>query len=149
MIGNALKIINWLYSQGKDKLFEIKEYKQQRNKRQNAKYHKLLGELAMTLNMSVEELHFRMLKDYSQRYEICVPSSENIRGIEYFERKSKFIKNEVEYSTYYVYVPSHELNTKEFAFLLNGLIQECEQQGIDTRSPEEILRDERINQIGG
>lgn len=138
MIGNALKIINWLYSQGKDKLFEIKEYKEQRNKKQNAKYYKLLGQLAMAVNMSVEELHFKMLKDYSQRYEMCIPSSVEVRGIEYFERKSKFIKNEMEYSTYLVYVPSHELNTKEFAFLLNGLCEECKQQGIETLSPNEL-----------
>lgn len=138
MIGNALKIINWLYSQSRDKLFEIKEYKEQRNKKQNAKYYKLLGQLAMAVNMSVEELHFKMLKDYSQRYEMCIPSSVEVRGIEYFERKSKFIKNEMEYSTYLVYVPSHELNTKEFAFLLNGLCEECKQQGIETLSPNEL-----------
>lgn len=36
-----------------------------------------------------------------------------------------------------VYTPSHELNTAEFAFLMNGLIQECEQQGIETISPDE------------
>ena len=138
MIGNALKIINWLYSQGKDKLFEIKEYKEQRNKKQNAKYYKLLGQLAMALNISVEELHFEMLKNYSQRYEMCIPSNVEVRGIDYYERKSKFIKNEVEYSTYYVYVPSHELNTKEFAYLLNGLCEECRQQGIETLSPNEL-----------
>jgi hypothetical protein len=138
MIGNALKIINWLYSQGKDKLFEIREYKEQRNKKQNAKYWKLLGQLSMELGISIEETHFEMLKSYSQRYEICVPSNEEIRGIEYFEKKSKFTKNEMEYSTYYVYVPSHELNTKEFAFLLNGLCEECRQQGIETLSPNEL-----------
>lgn len=138
MIGNALKIINWLYLQGKDKLFEIKEYKEQRNKKQNAKYYKLLGQLAMALNISVEELHFEMLKNYSQRYEMCIPSNVEVRGIDYYERKSKFIKNEVEYSTYYVYVPSHELNTKEFAYLLNGLCEACKEQGIETLSPNEL-----------
>ena len=45
MIGNVLKIIQWLYDQDKNKLFEIKEYKEKRNKNQNKKYWKLLGEL--------------------------------------------------------------------------------------------------------
>lgn len=30
------------------------------------------------------------------------------------------------------------------ANLMNGLIQECEQQKIETRSPDEILREELI-----
>ena len=42
------------------------------------------------------------------------------------------------------YTPSYELKTDEFAILLDGLIQEAEQQGIDTRSPEEIERDSKL-----
>lgn len=137
MIGNKSQVINWIIENNCD-LYEVNEYKIKRNKKQNAKYYKLLGQLAMAINMSVEELHFKMLKDYSQRYEMCIPSSVEVRGIEYFERKSKFIKNKMEYSTYLVYVPSHELNTKEFAFLLNGLCEACKEQGIETLSPNEL-----------
>ena len=43
-----------------------------------------------------------------------------------------------------VYTPSHELNTDEFSLLLSGLITECKEQGIETRSPDEILRDEQM-----
>lgn len=138
MIGNALKLISWLYNQDKDQLFDIKKHKEQRNKDQNSKYWKLLNELALTLKISIEELHFQMLKSYSSRYQILVPPNEKIRGIEYYEKKSKIIKDGKEFNVYYVYTPSHELNTQEFALLLQGLCEECKLQGIETLSPKEL-----------
>lgn len=138
MIGNVLKIIQWLYDQDKNKLFEIKEYEEKRNKKQNKKYWKLLGELSLKTKIGIEELHFEMLKSYSPRYEILVPNESSIRGIEYYEKKSKIVKNGKEFYVYHVYTPSHELNTSEFAILLKGLCEECKQQGIETLSPEEL-----------
>lgn len=138
MIGSVLKIIQWLYDQDKNKLFEIKEYKEKRNKKQNKKYWKLLGELSLKTKIGIEELHFEMLKSYSPRYEILVPNESSIRGIEYYEKKSKILKNGKEFYVYHVYTPSHELNTSEFAILLKGLCEECRQQGIETLSPEEL-----------
>ena len=35
---------------------------------------------------------------------------------------------------------SHEYNTKEMSDLLNGLISECKEMGIETATPEEIAR---------
>ena len=142
MIGQPLKLIEFLYLQEKEKLFEVKEYKKKRNNNQNSRYWKLINELSLKLRISVEKLHFEMLKNYSQRYEILVPADKEIRGIEYYEKKSKIIKDGKEYIVYHVYTPSHELKTDEFAILLDGLIEECKNQGIETRTPEEIKRDE-------
>ena len=79
-----------------------------------------------------------MLKEYSQRYEILVPSSYNIRGIEYYEKKSTIKKGDKLFNVYQVYTPSHELKTDEFAILLDGLCEECKQVGIETYSPDEL-----------
>ena len=145
MIGNALKIIQWLYSRNKEELYEIRKYKKQRNKEQNKKYWKLIGEMSLKTKLGPEEIHFNMLKSYSQRYEILVPSESQIRGIEYYEQKSTIKKNNKEFNVYHVYTPSHELNESEFAILLQGLCEECRQLGIDTRSPDEITMDEHLN----
>lgn len=141
MIGKAEKIINWLLKQKRDLIFEIKIYKEKRNGEQNKKYWKLLYKLAYKLNLGIEELHFNMLKDYSVRYEFLSPYKE-IRGVEYYEKKSKIVKDGKEFYVYHVFTPSHELNETEFSRLLSGLVDECKEQGIDTRSPNEILRDE-------
>ena len=145
--GNPKKLIDYLYEQDKDKMFEVKEYKEKRNNKQNSKYWKLLYELSLTLKIGIEELHFNMLKNYSQRYEILVPSNYQVRGIEYYEKKSTISKSGKEFIVYQVYTPSHELNTEEFAMLMSGLIEECKQLGIETRSPEEIQRDEMLYEI--
>ena len=140
--GTPKKLNSILYDLDQDKVYELKEYKQQRNKQQNSKYWKLISELSLVTKIGIEELHYDMLKNYSQRYEILVPSDIELRGIEYYEQKSKLIKNGREYTVYHVFTPSHELNTSEFAILMQGLCDECKAQGIDTRSPDEIRRDE-------
>lgn len=143
MIGNKKECINWLL-ENQSEIFEVNVYKEKRNKDQNAKYYKLLNQLSKKLKIGVEELHFNMLKNYSTRFEMLVPATTEIRGIEYYERKSKIVKDGKEFYVYHVYTSSHELKTDEFAILLDGLIQECKQQGIDTRSPSEILRDNEV-----
>ena len=140
--GTPKKLNSILYDLDQTKVYELKEYKQQRNKQQNSKYWKLISELSLVTKIGIEELHFDMLKNYSQRYEILVPSDIELRGIEYYERKSTISKNGREYTVYHVFTPSHELNTSEFAILMQGLVEECKLQGIDTRSPDEIRRDE-------
>ena len=143
MIGNKKECINWLL-ENQSEIFEVNVYKEKRNKDQNAKYYKLLNQLSKKLKVGVEELHFNMLKNYSTRFEMLVPINTDIRGIEYYEKKSKIIKNGKEFIVYHVYTPSHELKTDEFAILLDGLIQEAIQQGIDTRSPDEIKKEEAM-----
>ena len=142
LVGNKNKIINWLLSQEEKKIFEIKEYKEKRNLDQNAKYYKLLNELALTLKIGTEELHFEMLKNYSVKYQILIPQDAELRGIKYYELKKTIKKDNKLFNIYEVYVPSHELKTDEFALLLNGLIEECKNQDIEVRSPSEIREEE-------
>lgn len=143
MIGSKNQCINWLLETEAD-IFDVKVHKEQRNKKQNDKYWKLLNELAKKLKKGWREIHFDMLKNYSVTYEILAPEDVEIRGIEYYEKKSTIIKNGKKFNVYHVYTPSHELKTDEFAILLDGLIQEAQQQGIDTRSSEEIERDSQL-----
>lgn len=144
MRGTVKQLIPYMLELDDTKIYEVKEYKEKRNLDQNAKYWKLLNELALTLKIGVEELHFKMLKDYSQRYEILVPKDIKLRGIEYYEKKSKIIRNGQEFIVYQVFTPSHELNTREFALLLQGLCDECKEQGIETLSPNELKKLEEM-----
>lgn len=143
MIGSKKQCIDWLLENEAD-IFKVDIYKDKRNNDQNAKYWKLINELSKKLRMGVLQLHKQMLRDYSKQGQICTPSSYDMSAIKYYDLKSKFKKNDIEYSVYQVYTPSHELKTDEFAILLEGLVQECEQQGIDTRSPSEIERDSNL-----
>ena len=144
MRGTVKQLIPYMLELDDTKIYEVKEYKEKRNLDQNAKYWKLLNELALTLKIGIEELHFKMLKDYSQRYEILVPKDIKLRGIEYYEKKSKIIRNGQEFIVYQIFTPSHELNTREFALLLQGLCDECKEQGIETLSPNELKKLEEM-----
>lgn len=140
MLGNAKTLIQYLLEQDQEKTFEVKEYKEKRNSKQNAKYWKLLTQLSLKTKIGIEELHFNMLKNYSPRYEIMIPAEIGIRGIEYYEKKRTIRKDKKLFNVYYVYTPSHELNKTEFAILLQGLCDECKEQEIETLSPQELGR---------
>lgn len=142
MIGIPKKIISWLLNADENKLYQCKMYKEKRNLSQNNKYYALLNELALTLKIGTEELHFEMLKNYSVRYQILIPKNIELRGIKYYELKKTIKKDNKLFNIYEVYVPSHELKTDEFAMLLNGLIEECKNQDIEVRSPSEIREEE-------
>lgn len=139
IIGNPLKIIQWLYNQDKEKIFEIKERKEKRTLTQNAYYWVLVNELANCLRKSKEEVHFDMLKDYSQVELITVKSNVDIKGfVRYYEFEREANISEVKFNVYKVYKGSSEMNKKEFSVLLEGIIQEAKQQGIPTLTPSEI-----------
>ena len=139
MIGNPLKIIQWLYNQDKEKIFEIKERKSKRTLTQNAYYWELVNELANCLRKSKEEMHFELLKDYSQVALITIKSNVDIKGyIKYYELEREANISGVKFNVYKVYKGSSEMNKKEFSVLLEGIIQEAKQQGIPTLTKNEI-----------
>ena len=139
MIGNPLKIIQWLYNQDKEKIFEIKERKSKRTLTQNAYYWVLVNELANCLRKSKEEMHFELLKDYSQVALITIKSNVDIKGyIKYYELEREANISGVKFNVYKVYKGSSEMNKKEFSVLLEGIIQEAKQQGIPTLTKNEI-----------
>lgn len=131
IVGNKTKIIDYLIHTEEDKTYELTEYQEKRNLNQNAMYWKLLNELALAMKMSIEQVHKQMLRDYSVRYEILVPDDYELRGIEYYDKKGSITKNGKKFNVYYIYTPSHELNKEEFSNLLNGVIQECENVGVN------------------
>lgn len=138
MIGNNKQIINWLLEQD-EKTFEIKEHKEKRSLNANSYFYVLQNKLADVLKVSNEELHFELLKRYSDVILITIPKEEKIEGlIKYYDvYKEGTIKgNPV--VIYKAYKPSHEMDTKQFSRLLDGIISECKEVGIETLTPNEL-----------
>lgn len=141
MIGTAETLVKWLFNQKRDKLFEIKEHKEKRTLTQNAYYWVLVNELANCLRKSKEEVHFDLLRDYSQVALVTLKSNVDIKGyIRYYEFERETIISNVKFNIYKVYKGSSEMDKKEFSILLDGLIQEAKQQGIPTLTPNEIAK---------
>ena len=141
MIGTAETLVKWLFNQKRDKLYEIKEHRAKRTLTQNAYYWVLVNELANCLRKSKEEVHFDLLRDYSQVALVTLKSNVDIKGyIRYYEFERETIISNVKFNIYKVYKGSSEMDKKEFSILLDGLIQEAKQQGIPTLTPNEIAK---------
>ena len=141
MIGTAETLVKWLFNQKRDKLFEIKEHRAKRTLTQNAYYWVLVNELANCLRKSKEEVHFDLLRDYSQVALVILKSNVDIKGyIRYYEFERETIISNVKFNIYKVYKGSSEMDKKEFSILLEGLIQEAQQQGIPTLTANEIAK---------
>lgn len=140
MIGNKKEIINWLLNQ-EENTYEIKLHKEKRSLNANSYFYVLQNKLANVIGVSNDELHFELLKQYSSVTLITLPKTEDIKGfIKYYEEYKKGkIKNK-EVIIYRVYKPSHEMNTKEFSRLLDGLIYECKTMSIETMTPKELSK---------
>lgn len=142
MIGNAKAIIQWLFDQqDADKLYEIKEKKSKRSLTANAYYWSLLNQLASVMRLNSEKLHFMMLKRYGVCEVVSVRSDIKVDGyFRYYEEIGKSDLDGKEFTHYRIYKGSSEMDSKEFSVLLDGLISECEDQGIPTLTPDEVAK---------
>lgn len=141
MIGNAEKIIQWLFQQDREKIFEIKEKKAKRTLTQNAYYWVLLHELAKALKIDNDTAHKMMLERYGVYEVISVQSGIDLTGyFKYFDEIGSGTVNGKQFTHYKIFKGSSQMDSKEFAVLLDGLISDCEEIGIPTLTREEIAK---------
>lgn len=141
MIGNAEKIIQWLFQQDREKIFEIKEKKAKRTLTQNAYYWVLLHELAKALKIDNDTAHKMMLERYGVYEVISVQSGIDLTGyFKYFDEIGSGTVNGKQFTHYKIFKGSSQMDSKEFAVLLDGLISDCEELGIPTLTREEIAK---------
>ena len=134
---------------GKKYAVEIKEYRPKRSLDANALYWSLLNKLARVLDTSTPELHNIMLRRYGQleRYGdklvyVVLPETEDAQKkadqAETYHLKptshTKLGTDGRTYRTYMLLRGSSTYDSKEMARLIDGLISECNEAGIDTTS---------------
>ncbi len=149
MIGTAEALVKWLFNQNREKLFEVKEHKEKRTLTQNAYMWSLINEIANKMRLSKEDTYIKMLKDYSQVAKVTVRADIEVsRFFKYYEFERVTQINGVNFNIYKVYEGSSKMDKNEFRVLLDGVIQEAQQLGICTLTPNEIERlrwiDERV-----
>jgi len=139
MIGTSNKIITYLLEQAKDKQFELKEYKAKRSLNANNYYWQLVTELGNALKMDKEDLHFLLLQKYGQSEMISVVAEIDMSDyLKYYTEAGESVLNGKTFKHYKVYKGSSEMDKKEMSILINGLVEECHIQGIETKTPAEI-----------
>jgi len=139
MIGTVKELIPKMLSLDSEKVYEVKEVKKKRTLDSNSYYWALLNKIAGVLGESKEKLHLKMLKEYGEVYSVLLPKEHDISGlIKYYEIESCIEKNGHKFLSYKAYLPSSEMNTKQMAKLIDGVVSEAKELGIETLTPRQI-----------
>lgn len=140
---------------GKAVEITVKEKKARRSVDANAYYWQLQGQLAEVANVSKPFMHNLLLRRYGQKeilegrpVYVVLPETEEVqRKVDedttlhlYPTSQIKQGKDEKMYRTYLLLRGSHEYNTLEMSRLIDGLVSECKEVGIETATPDEIAR---------
>ena len=138
MIGTKGEVIKWLIDQP-DGTYDVKVWHPKRSTTANGYYWALLSKLAQDLRTSKEELHEKMLDDYGvvEGTVITMKSEIPVRRLGGHWRP---LKSDGKWTAYVQLTRSSDMNSAQFSALLDGLISECKEQGIETLPTTEIER---------
>ena len=125
-----------------DMVAEIKRKAKARSKDANAYAWELMGQMADVLGTDKDSVYLEMLRRYGQQFVVKVPN----KSVEMFMRQYKYCEQHEtlppeERAQYYrVYLGSSTYTTKEMSVLVDGIVSERKELGIDTMTPEELAR---------
>lgn len=108
---------------------KIEEFKSKRTLNQNRLYWKLVNKIARTIDASDTEVHIQMLRDYG-----TLKGVYEVLGGEINERYA----DKIEKNIYAVYKGSSDMDTKEFNKLIDGVIYEAKELGLEISEYERI-----------
>lgn len=141
MVGNAEQIVKWLFTQDRDKTFEVKPYRQKRSLNANSYAWALINEMANVLRTSKDEVYQEMLKRYGQSQVISVMSDIDIsKFVKYYEPIGTAHLQGKDFTHYRCFIGSSEYDSREMSILLDGIISEAELLGIETLPTTAIER---------
>lgn len=118
---------------------ELKPHHEKRSLNANAYAWKLITEIANVVRVDKEDIYLRMLQRYGQSKMISVQADIPLTGyIKYYtEAGESTLKGKV-FKHYKVYKGSSEFDKREMAILIDGIVTEAKELGIQTETPEEI-----------
>lgn len=134
---------------------EIRKKRRKRSLDANAYYWKLASEAADMLHVSKQYMHNYLLRRYGQIaiidgqavYAVIPDTDEAQKAVDeaqtYHLKPTSQVKEGkggITYRTYMMLKGSSEYDTKEMSHLIDGLVSECKEIGIETLPPEELER---------
>ena len=143
MTGKPKEIVEWLFGQDREKFFDITEHKEKRSRDANALLWACLGEIAGALRSDKWTVYLQMLKRYGKYTYICV-KPKVVEAVKRQWRECEEIGrvniNGQEAVQMLCYFGSSTYDSKEFSILLDGVISEMKEMGIDTPADRELKR---------
>lgn len=143
MTGKAEDCIRWLLSQDREKLFDVNPHREKRSRSANALLWACLGEIAAALRTDKWDVYLKMLKRYGKYTYICVKPNvveavrKQWRECEEIGRVNINGQDSVQMLCYF---GSSTMDSREFSVLLDGVISEMKEMGIETPGEKELDR---------
>lgn len=126
---------------------EIKRHRPHRSLSANAYFHVLCDKLRQALEMSMAECKNHLITSYGQveyigdQQAIVKTNIEPDKMAQAEYLHAALVKIDADGVYFYrVYRGSHTYNSAEMSKLIDGTVEECKAQGIETASPDEIAR---------
>lgn len=158
--GTAIDIVTYLMSDNADKkaVYDLSLHKEKKGRSldANAYFHVLVSKLAQAQTPPISKARCKnmMIADYGQEEfidgQIVVLKSnlppEKMENVEYLHTSCVKIGEENGSKVYFykVYRGTHTYDSCEMAKLINGVVQECKNVGINTATPAQI---EEMNRL--
>lgn len=154
MTGNTQQVLMWLFDMDKDAVWDIEPHKERKGRSLNANsyFHVLVQKLAQAQQppISLAKCKNMMIAAYGQPEYIDgqqaiiksnVPQ-EKMQEIEYLHTALVKISEEngTECYFYRIYRGTHTYNNVEMQKLIEGVVQECKDAGIETATPVEVQK---------
>lgn len=126
---------------------EIEKHREKRSLDANAYFHVLVNKLARKIGMSDSEMKKRMNLEYGTiatnkdgtKVGIKVPFGTDIEAFyPYCKKFGECVEKGITFEKYLFYKQTHTLNTLEMSQLIDGVVNECKEQGIETKTREEL-----------
>lgn len=141
-----------------DLTIDIKKYSCKRSLDANAYFHVLVGKIANVLTLRSEDVKVQMVLDYgtpeTDEFGKMVGFKLPVGQEQFLRQQCPYIKNFGEekgkkgvLNYWILYKRTSDLTSAEMAKLINGVVEECKQLDIETRTPNEIA--EMVSMWGG
>ena len=147
MIGTKKETMNWLLDQSNDCLIEIKIYRPKRSLKANNYFWELLREYSLDKGVDPIEEYKERVKRLGVFRQFDPKTTElktlekiwNDRGLGWFcEVVDTFYEGDIERKLVNAYYGSSSYNSKQMSRLINDLVEDCIEVGIETKPQAEI-----------
>lgn len=126
---------------GKEVTVEIKRYHPKRSLNANSYAWVLINKIANAAQSTEDEIYLQCLKDYGQSQLCAVKSEVNVSGyFRYYDELEQTTVKGNKFTWYRVYKGSSEMDSAEMAKLIDGIVSEAKELGIETMTPNELFR---------
>lgn len=117
----------------------ITKFFEKRSLNANSYAWHLITELANVMRISKEEMYFLKLKDYGQSELVLITNKANpTKYFKYFSEEGCTKVKGKDYVWYKVYKGTSEYDRREMSIFIDGLVQDCKEQDIETKPKAEI-----------